>query len=259
MFTLLPLLFACVVRYGEPVETVVTEQLPDPVSFVSLEEQFATLLVGQEDLQRISRLEAALDLARHMKSQDPRAQQVVFDFLALMLEIEQKDQPIDVWNQLESSQSFSLDIGDFQEEVIGEGPIEPGLSTIDVEIMPIIEPEQGPSVELLMANAREQLASGDPYAAMEALEICMDEACWDEVSGTWVHARDLYIYQRREQAAELFLRAQVERDPGEKLRQMNHVHQMLDELMTDYPDTRYGSAIQRNITMVVREISRLEE
>ena len=122
-----------------------------------------------------------------------------------------------------------------------------------------IVPRQGPDTTVMIESARVLLESGDPYAAMQALEVCLGDRCWPEVAGLWAHARDLYVYQRREEAAELFLRSRAEPNHDLRISQLREVEETLYKLLALYPNTRYAPAIQRNVAMVQGELSSLSE
>ena len=109
----------------------------------------------------------------------------------------------------------------------------------------------------MLASSRALLQDGDPLSAMQALEGCREMLCWSEVAGQWAHARDIYVYQRREEAAQLFLRARAEPNLELRIAQMRRVEEMLYKLLAQYPRTRYATAIERNVALVQGEIRAL--
>jgi hypothetical protein len=243
MASLFLLMTGCVIRYGEPVESLVNDEIMAPVSFSELETRIDAMLVGQEDIDRMDRLNAARELASQMKSQTPQAQQVVLDYLTVFVEVEERASPMDIWSRSESEMTSLIRIPVIDEEVIGEN--------LDVETFTEPDPAE------VLAAAGALLESGDPHGAMEALETCLGKACWSEVETLWTHSRDLYVYHRREEAAELFLRARAEPDKEQRIRQLREVEETLYKLLSMYPNTRYGPAIQRNITLVQEELAGL--
>ena len=245
-------LLSCVVRYGDPIETVVTEPLPKPVDFSDVESRLAALLDGAEELDRQDRLRAAEQLAGHMKSQDPRAQQVTHAYLLALLDVEERGAPAQIAESLETG--FSIDIPAIaEEELVEVQPVsldEPGTADRENRIEP-------PDAAALQAASRALGDEGDLLGAMAALTPCEGQPCWDEVSELWVYTRDLYVYQQREAAAELFLRARAVEDEAVKLTKLREVEAMLDALLGRYPDTPYTAAISRNVRLVREEIAGL--
>ena len=274
------LMLGCVVRYGDPVETVITEEIAAPVSFSEIEARLDQMLVGLEDIDRVDRLQAARDLARHMKSQSPEAQRLVLDYLTVLVEVEERADPMDVWARSESEMATFISMPEVQEEALideeslieeeslveeslgeegsGAGSEEAG-SDDEGDPAVRIAPRAGPNTATMIDSARGLLEAGDPLSAMAALEGCLGEECWAEVAGLWAHARDLHVYQRREEAAELFLRARAEPNAELRARQLREVEEMLYKLLASYPNTRYAPAIQRNVELVQGELSTLSE
>ena len=258
-------LLSCVINYGDPVDTVIAEPIAAPVSYGEIEARIDQLLVGMEDIDRVERLQAARDLAQHMKSQDPRAQQLVLDYLTVLVESEERANPIDVWVESGASTEMVIALPPIEEEALVSEEVlavEPASAPPPEEVegggLARIAPQPSLDTQAMLASARSLLGAGDPYAAMGALEPCLGESCWVEVAGMWAHARDLFVYQRREEAAELFLRARAE--PNHELRQMQlrEVEEMLYKLLAQYPNTRYAPAIQRNVSLVQQELALLE-
>ena len=263
------LVLGCVVRYGDPVETVITEEIAAPVSFTELESRIDELLDGMDDLDRIERLSAARVLASQMKSQPPEAQQQVLEYLTLIVDLEERARPMEVESQPEAASL--IEIAPIEEEALeveelAEEPVEEPEPTEE----PVEEPPEArdggadaapalSGTEAMLAEARALLDADDPHAAMVSLERCLGKSCWVEVAGLWAHARDLHVYQLREAAAERFLAARDEPDPEKKGSQLRAVEEELTQLLARYPNTRYAPALQRNLALVQGELNALIE
>ena len=111
----------------------------------------------------------------------------------------------------------------------------------------------------MLRMARDLIAVGDPFSAMQALEVCREQLCWMEVVALWSRARDLYVYERREAAAAAFLSTREESDTAARIQQLNEVEASLNALLSEYPNTRYVTALQRNVALVRDELTALTE
>ena len=85
----------CVVQYGDPPAAMPAEPLPPPVDFDEVEARRSDLLAASENHDRLDRIQAAQDLARRMKTQDPRAQRVALSYLQRLVAIEERAREIE--------------------------------------------------------------------------------------------------------------------------------------------------------------------
>ncbi|MFT4974453.1 MAG: hypothetical protein ACI8S6_000335 [Myxococcota bacterium] len=234
-------LLGCVIRYGETVETAVTGPILDPVSYADVEARIVALLSSQsDDVEQSDRLRAAHELASHMKSQAPGAQRVVLDYLIYLIELESRTNPM----QMEATIAEDVTVG-LPEIVEEELDVEVDRSS---RIAPL-------DTDALRAEAESLSAVGKHEAAMTSLEPCREADCWDAVADLWTYTRDLYVFQQREAAAELFLLARQETDPAAQLSQLKAVAALLSTLLSAHPETPYTAAINRNLRLVEEAIA----
>lgn len=253
-------LLGCVIRYGDPVETAVTEPLPQPVSFADVEDRIETLLSRAENVDQIARLEAAQRLARHIKSQDPRAQRVVLDYLIVTVSVEERTDPAGVSAMLAedlpapglaviSEEVLEEDLGGgddtrpHTQDAIGAADRSSRISPLDVDQM--------------RSDAQALIDTGELLAAMEALAPCEEGGCWDDVADLWTRTRDLYVYEQREVAATLYMQAREATAPSERRRLLEDAEELLTGLLEDYPETTYTAAINRSVELVQEALDAL--
>ncbi|MFT5683139.1 MAG: hypothetical protein ACI8RZ_004066 [Myxococcota bacterium] len=260
MAPLFLLTLSCVVRYGEPVGTLVNQEIPAPVSFSEIDTRIGVLLDNEQDIDRLDRLTAARDLASQMKDQEPATQQVVLDYLTVLVEVEERSTPMSLWPGEESEVDTLITMPEIEEEVLDREVLDESASDgppVEPEALRAAPAESGTAA--MITVARSLIDTGDPYVAMQTLEECREKLCWTEVAGLWSDARDLYVYERREEAAEQFLSARQEPDTAERMRQLREVEVSLSKLLSLYPNTRYGPAIQQNVALVQDELTALIE
>lgn len=258
-------LLGCVIRYGDPVETAVTEPLPQPVSYADVEQRIESLLSRAENVDQIDRLEAAQQLARHMKTQDPRAQRVVLDYLLVVIDVEAREDPAGV-SAILAEELPEPGIAVIAEEILEEDlSVEPGEPSDDAppstdaigaadrssRISPL-------DADQMRADAQALIEAGDLLAAMEALAPCEEGGCWDAVSDMWTRTRDLHVYQQREAAAALYLEAREAKTAAEQRRLLSDAEELLAGLLEDYPETPYTAAINRSVDLVQEALAELE-
>ena len=145
------------------------------------------------------------------------------------------------------------------EEVIAEERLDSSASPSSSAPDAPAEPPAASGTAEMLRTAREHIEAGDSYSAMQALEGCREQLCWMEVAGLWSRARDLYVYQRREEAAAAFLSTRAEADTTARIEQLHEVEASLNALLSEYPNTRYAPALQRNVALVQDELTALTE
>ena len=264
MAPLFLLTLGCVVRYGAPVETLINEEIPAPVSFSEISTRLTILIEEEQDVDRLDRLAAARDLAAQMKGQPPDSQRYVLDYLTVLVEIEERNNPMSLWLDAEGDSSALISMPMIEEEIIEEEQLDSSDSSgsdssgSDLSNEPVA-PQAASGTAEMLETAREHIAAGDPYSAMQALEGCREQLCWMEVAGLWSRARDLYVYQRREEAAAAFLSTRAEEDTAARIEKLHEVESSLNALLSEYPNTRYAPALQRNVALVQGELTALTE
>lgn len=281
---LLPILLlaSCVVRYGDPVDPLPAEPLPPPVDFAEVESRLTELLTHEDEHDRIDRLRGALELARRMKTQDPRAQRVALTYLQELVAIEERARPVEApaIYGADAQPGFSpLAVPSIEEEVLDapepeEEQVEPDAGEVSVPVETDVEPtstvrqptpdgtdplvgDAGPGtddVDALLGQARWMLDEGDALGALTALEVCRGQVCWQEVEALWADARDAHVSSRREVAGERFLAARSEADLAARIVELEAVRLELAELLDRYPDSAHADDIRRNVGLVTREL-----
>lgn len=280
------LLFAsCVVRYGDPPEPLPAEPLPPPVDFAEVESRLAELLAQDEDRDRLDRIRAAQELARRMKTQDPRAQQVALAYLQRLVAIEERSRPVEapaLYGE-EVEQGFTPLVGaGIQEEDLGgpeelapqpavgsregEGleappvgaPVEDGAEDAEDEGDDTGEPTGDAGLDEAgserLGRARWLLDDGDALGAMTVLEECRGAPCWDEAAALHAEARDAHVARIREEAGARFVAARAEADPEARRAGLEEVRGTLAALADRYPNSPLTPDVRRNLALVQREI-----
>lgn len=245
------LLFACVVKTGPPPEAAATS--PEPVTFGPIEERVSVLMAESDDADTRARLEQARELMLSMRGKDPIAQRLVYNYLAQIVAIEERERPQSV-AETAFDQTFTP-----IEEIPVEVPIEAPPTAVET---PPVEPPSTPPVEApvavpvvdesaLIANARALLA-GSKYA--EAADSLVNATTEDAVK-LRREAIDGYARTEREAAGQAFIDARklpagAERDAAIKV-----VRERLAGINTRYPDNAFASQIAAHLARVDAELA----
>lgn len=267
------LLFAsCVVRYGDAPGSLPAEPLPPPVDFAEVEARLAELIVEDEDRDRLDRIRAAQELARRMKTQDPRAQQVALTYLQRLVAIEERSRP------MEAPALYGAEVEQGFTPLVGSGIEEEDLGGVE-ELAPPSpeEPPPGageapeaeggedavPAAEEAtvdeagserLGRARWLLDDGDALGAMTVLEECRGAPCWGEAEALHAEARDAHVARIREEAGARFVAARAEADPALRRASLEEVRSTLAELADRYPQSPLTPDVRRNLALVQREL-----
>jgi len=255
-------MFSCVLRYGDNVDTLVNDSVPQSVNFSDVEGQLDDLIAGEEDIDRLMRLEAARALCKQMKPLDPQAQRAVHDYLSALIEVEVRMGPLDVWVDTSEFTDLPHQMPEVAEEVLGAdvGAVATTRQDISDEDQQLPTPSEEfdePDIDpkALRTQARDLVAAGDSEGAMALLEVCRHKQCWEDVSATWVYASDMYVHQIRQSAARMFRDALAEQDHGLRQNQLLEIEVILTDLITEHSESRYAPAIHRSIIRVKQELA----
>lgn len=254
MLRLLPalLLSACVVRYGPPpgggpVDPLPQEPQDPPVDFDEVVERLDALLLASEEVDQRDRLDAARDLARRMRDEEPRAQRIVLAYLQQVVEVEERAQPVEAPALYAGEATFSIGGAAIVEEELGQD--EPEAAPAPAPAPP---PPDDP--EALLRQAADLHAAGDLAQALSLLESCRGRPCFEAAQPLWTEVRDAYVYQQREQAGVLFLRARDEADPVVRLQALTDIRKRLADLVDRYPEAAQAEDVRRNVELVQRAV-----
>ncbi len=289
---LIALLTGCVVPYGDAPQTSAVESARAASAMgdlTGLEARLLLLMDENQDADRAARLEALRALTRRSRTWSPEAQRDLVVYLDSVLAVEERwrgDDGLDSFVPI-----VPVDTGPATVDVIEEGtavavpmveeqlgdpepaPTQQPSDTPRLPDAPEI-PDEGPpetdtpdrSPEAIrddgLAAARELLASGDYPAAVERLDALSDELAQagaggeldEEHTALYAEAVDGFVHAERERAGRLFLDARAQADADARRAGLQEVIGILEGLLTDYPDSSYASAINRNLQLVKREL-----
>lgn len=268
----------CVIRYGEPDVNAPAQaqELPlQPVDFGPVERQLAILVDGSVNVDARDRLEGAWTLAQSMQDADPKAQHIVLAYLKGILEIESRATPegASLQTRALSSGFAGAETVDSQ-ELAGPEPIQtverrPEVNLLDpmaLEGEPDgegerVEPpaDEGPNVNLLLAEAVRHLEAKEAGQAMAVLEACRDLPCWSDVSDSWAKARDTLVFSEKEALARRFLELRTENDAQVRRNALLEVQQALSVLRATWPDSAHADDVERHMARVQQELESLSE
>ena len=270
MWRLLPmiLLASCVVRYGDLPEALPAEPLPPPVDFAEVEIRLATLLDGESDHDRVDRIRAAQDLARRMKTQDPRAQQVALAYLQRLVAVEERSVPVEapaVYG--DDAQPGFMPLGGVglqEEDLGGTEVIAPPAGGAAAKPAPApagavgegspAPKAHGEDVSELLGKAQWRMDEGDALGALTLLSVCMGAPCWDVAADPYAAAREAHVEAVREEAGARFLAARSEADPKKRRAELEAVRGMLADLADRFGDSPLADDVRRNLALVNKEL-----
>ena len=110
-----------------------------------------------------------------------------------------------------------------------------------------VEPpaDEGPNVNLLLADAVRHLEAREPDQAMAVLEACRELPCWEDVSDSWAKARDTLVFSEKEALARRFLELRTENDPQARRGALLEIQQALSVLRATWPDSAHADDVER--------------
>ena len=143
------------------------------------------------------------------------------------------------------------------------------LELMAAEPTPVDEPESEPVTDpdgidadaratLRIADrrislARESLRAGDYRATLDALELLRDGPGWEDALPYWEEAVDGWVAEERERAGQMYIAARsVPR--AERITALEEVRDILDGLLSDFPDSAYAEPLLENLERIEREL-----
>ncbi len=112
------------------------------------------------------------------------------------------------------------------------------------------------TVSQVLESARQALAQDKFPEALVMLEALGAQRSSAQVIGLWREAMDGYVYQQRELAGQMFMKARNTEDPDARRELLQDVRDLLDYLLKRFPDSTYAGALKRNRVLVDRELER---
>lgn len=200
---------------------------PSPVSFELYDKRISDLLPVTTDADQRDRLQALRSLLQTMRQRDPAAQAVVRDYVAAVLAIEERTQPV------------SMSPEDVE-------PVAIAVEALDA----------GPDGDALLAEARDLLAQAR-YDDVLTRVASIPPGSSAAVEGAAVQkeAIDAWARERREQAGVAFLAAR-ELEPGpERTAAIESVRRSLVEINQRFPGNAYAEQIRENVARVDAELA----
>ncbi|HCH63573.1 MAG: hypothetical protein CL927_08395 [Deltaproteobacteria bacterium] len=268
----------CVIRYGEQdvsAPSQAAQMAVRPVDFGPVERRLAVMVDQSVEVDSRDRLEAAWTLAQSMRDADPQAQHVVLAYLEAVLEVEKRAAPEGASVQTRTLGSGFGGAGVVDsEELAGPEPIAQVDIPREVNLLePMVlegeadgegeavaaAPEQGPNVNLLLADAVRHLEAKKPEKAMEVLEACRDLPCWDDVADSWSKARDTFVFAEKEALARRFLDLRSETDTAARRAGLLAIQQELSGLRASWPESAHTEDVGRHIARVQKELEALSD
>jgi len=107
----------------------------------------------------------------------------------------------------------------------------------------------------LQTRAASEMRAGNCLRAVQILSACKDVPCWRDVASISVEAQDCHVYAERERAGIIYLQALRQAEPSRRIVGLQDALAILNSLRTDYPDSRYFGALQRDIELIGHELS----
>jgi len=244
-----------------------------PVDFGPIERQIAEMVDKSEDVDARDRLEHAWSLAENMADADPAAQYVVREYLLSVIEIETRARPTVTPLQTRSlAGGFGGAAAVESAELAGPEPIvevvvEPEVDLLDpmaLEAEPdgegeAVEPDPGPDVDLLMADAARLLKAHKAEQAMQVLETCRALECWETVAPSWEMARDVHVFAAKEVLAVKFLELRGEAETEVQRTGLLEIQGALSSLRAAWPASAHATDIEAHMARVQKELELLPE
>lgn len=233
------LLFACVVRYGETDSPRASQVVvAETIEFTQLAIELDRLIDSSESNDQKDRLNAAQDLLRQAKGMQPQAQKSIHRYLTYLLEIENRNQMIQIQTDDEQNLTSMMDISD---EITEE------------ELTFASEEDQ------ILQAAENYIQQRQLKPALKELEKCRYKRCWTVAKPIWEKARDEFVALEVKNANTELIRARLVNPLQARLRLSKQVERSLKDLLQTYPESSSLPIIKQLLISVRQEISQVEE
>ena len=115
------------------------------------------------------------------------------------------------------------------------------------------------ALEATLAEARALVAATKYREALLQFKKLEGSVLQDAARLEAASATDSLVKEERVRAARLFVAARKEKDPEVKARGLGEVHVLLQDLLSDFPGSKYARRVQDNLASVERELNAVRE